>query len=152
MRSNIDELKKLLSKYLPLASKPLLLLGGGCRTPILEDLPESLETINIPFVTSWLGFDLIELSNKNHLGHVGMAGHRGANLAIGNCDLLIVIGSSVSTSITTTKPENFAHKAIKININIEKKDFDHTQNFFHYNIQETALNTFKALKSVRQKK
>ena len=151
-RSNIDELKQVLSKYLPLASKPLLLLGGGCRTPILEDLPESLETINIPFVTSWLGFDLIELSNKNHLGHVGMAGHRGANLAIGNCDLLIVIGSSVSTSITTTKPENFAHKAIKININIEKKDFDHTQNFFHFNIQETALNTFKALKSFRPKK
>ena len=119
--SNIDELKQVLSKYLPSASKPLLLLGGGCRTPILEDLTESLETINIPFVTSWLGFDLIELSNKNHLGHVGMAGHRGANLAIGNCDLLIVIGSSVSTSITTTKPENFAHKAIKININIEKK-------------------------------
>ena len=149
--SNMDELKQVLRKYLSLSSKPLLLLGGGCRTPILEKLPELLEKIDIPFVTTWLGFDLIELSAKNHLGHVGMAGHRGANLAIGSCDLLIVIGSSISTSVTTTKPENFAHKAIKININIEKKDFEHTQNFFHYNIQETALNALKTIESVKQK-
>ena len=149
--SKINDLNRLLKKYLPLSSKPLLLLGGGCRNPLLNNLTEFLEKIDIPFVTTWLGFDLIEFSNKNHLGHVGMAGHRGANLAIGNCDLLIVIGSSISTSVTTTKPENFAKNAIRINVNIEKKDFDHTQNFFHFNIQETALNTFKTIESINYK-
>ena len=127
------------------SSKLLLLLGGGCRTPVLQNLDLILKQIDIPFVTTWLGFDLIDFNEKNHLGHVGMAGHRGANLAIGNCDLLITIGSSVSTSVTTTKPENFAENALRININIDSNDFEHTRKFFHHNIEESALNALNCL-------
>ena len=85
--TNIYTPKSEIKKNIPISSKPLLLLGGGCRNPFLDDLSELLEKIDIPFVTTWLGYDLIEFTSKNHLGHVGMAGHRGANLAIGNCYL-----------------------------------------------------------------
>ena len=146
-----NNLYKILEDSLQKSSNPLLLLGGGCRTPEIKDLPIILENINMPFVTTWLGFDLIEFRNKNHLGHIGMAGHRGGNLALGNCDLLIVIGSSVSTSVTTTRLENFAKNALRININIDKKDFDHTINFFHYNIQDSAINTFNVLQKIAKK-
>ena len=148
---NKNDIHKILEDSLLKSSKPLLLLGGGCRSPEIKNLSDILDKINLPFVTTWLGFDLIEFRNKNNLGHIGMAGHRGGNLAVGNCDLLIVIGSSVSTSVTTTKTENFASNALRININVEEKDFDHTRNFFHYNLKESALNIFKILEKITQK-
>ena len=81
------------------SKRPLLLLGGGCRTPRISNLEEKLINIGIPFVTTWLGHDLVPFSESNlHLGHIGISGQRGANLAIGICDGLIAIGSSISNS------------------------------------------------------
>ena len=90
-------------------------------------------------MTTWLGHDLVTFSeNKLHIGHVGISGQREANLALGNADLLIAIGSSISNSVSTTKLERFAPKATKININIDENEFTHTIDFFDYNLKGTA--------------
>ena len=93
-----SKLKSLLTN----AKRPMLLLGGGCRMPILKDLENILNSLKIPFVTTWLGYDLISTKNDLHIGNLGMSGQRGANILAANADLLICIGSSVSTSVTST--------------------------------------------------
>ena len=136
---DIEEINKIIIKNLTISRRPLLLLGGGCRSPEIKNLEKKLNKIGIPFVTTWLGHDLVTFSeNELHLGHVGISGQRGANLALGNADLLIAIGSSISNSVSTTKLERFAPKATKININIDENEFTHTVDFFDYNLKGTA--------------
>ena len=121
-----SKLKSLLTN----AKRPMLLLGGGCRMPILKDLENILNSLKIPFVTTWLGYDLISTKNDLHIGNLGMSGQRGANILAANADLLICIGSSVSTSVTSTLTYNFAPNAIRININKDPNEFSHTRSSF----------------------
>lgn len=140
-----DHIDEIIKESLKESKRPLLLIGGGCRTPIIKDLEIKLNSINIPFVTTWLGHDLIPFSSNNlHLGHVGISGQRGANLSLGNCDLLISIASSISNSVTTTRIERFGSNAKRININIDSNEFTHTLDLFHHNLKcsaEIALNS-----------
>ena len=149
-KSEVQIIKNKLSKLLKTSQRPLLLLGGGCRSPEIKNLQKIINSIGIPFVTSWLGYDLIPVEDNLHIGHVGMSGQRGANIAIGNCDLLISIGTSLSTSITTTRTERFASNAIRVNINCDPDDFTHTCEFFHYNFvceAEIIINSLKELEN-----
>lgn len=130
------------------SSRPLLLLGGGCRTPIINKLLEKIMNIKIPFVTTWLGHDLVPFSCDYHMGHVGISGQRGANLVVGNCDLLISLGSSISNSVTTTKPERFANNAVKVNFNIDPNEFTHTKDLFEHNIKLTASSAIEILEKM----
>ncbi|WP_413744856.1 thiamine pyrophosphate-binding protein [Synechococcus sp. MIT S9451] len=125
--------------------RPLLLMGGGCRNPVIPNLSSIISSIGIPFVTTWLGYDLVDTKHPLHMGHIGMSGQRGANLLVGNTDLLICVGSSVSNSVTSTIISNFAPNAIRVNVNIDPKDFSHTFNFFHYNIEAPATQIFQSL-------
>ena len=44
----------------------------------------------------------------NYVGRIGIAGQRGANLAIQNCDFLLALGSHLSIQLTGTFLEAFA--------------------------------------------
>lgn len=140
----------IISKCLENSKKPLLLLGGGCRTPEIQNLEDKINKIGIPFVTTWLGHDLVDFSeNELHVGHVGISGQRGSNISLGNCDLLIAIGSSISNSVTTTRIERFASNAKKINCNIDEKEFTHTLDLFDENLRGTAEEILKFIYEIR---
>ena len=137
-----------LKDLVSISRRPMLLLGGGCRTPLIHDLEKILNTIGIPFVTTWLGYDLISTSNPLHIGNIGMSGQRGANIITANADLLISVGSSVSTSVTSTLTNNFAPNAIRINVNIDVDEFSHTKEFFHFNVVYDASSFLSNLQSL----
>lgn len=136
-----------LTSLVAFSQRPMLLLGGGCRTPVINDLEYLLNSIGIPFATTWLGYDLVSTSSPLHVGNIGMSGQRGANLLAANADLLICIGSSVSTSVTSTITKNFAPSAIRVNVNIDVDDFSHTKEIFHYNINDTVYSLITFLRS-----
>ena len=58
--------------------------------------------------------------SKYNLGIIGMSGQAGANKAVFNCDLLVCLGTHLSIPHTTTLTENYAPKAKKVFINIDK--------------------------------
>ena len=137
-----------LARLLSISKRPMLILGGGCRTPLINDLKHKLNSTGLPFATTWLGYDLISTDNPLHIGNIGMSGQRGANIMAANADLLICIASSVSTSVTSTLTSNFAPNAIRININIDLDEFSHTKEFFHYNIIDKASSFLSCLQSL----
>jgi len=76
------------------ARKPLVLSGRGIKASDSQELfDEFLKNTKIPVITSLLGLDTVSFDDENRVGFIGSYGNRWANIAFGECDLLIVLGS-----------------------------------------------------------
>lgn len=76
------------------AKKPLILAGRGVQASnTLKEFNSFVELTHIPVITTLLGLDVIPFNDDNRVGFIGSYGNRWANLAFGECDLLIVLGS-----------------------------------------------------------
>jgi acetolactate synthase I/II/III large subunit len=76
------------------AERPLVLAGRGIAvSSSREELLRMVETLELPVVTSLLGFDSIHFGHSCRIGLIGTYGNRWANHALGTCDLLLVLGS-----------------------------------------------------------
>jgi acetolactate synthase-1/2/3 large subunit len=76
------------------AKRPLILVGGGVRSARAEEqFRKFVELLRVPVVCSLMGLDAISSDSKKRIGLIGTYGNRWANMALGSCDVLIVIGS-----------------------------------------------------------
>ena len=76
------------------SQRPLILVGRGVRAAnAVNEFISLIEKFNLPVVTSLLGLDTIAYNHPNRIGFIGTYGNRWANYALGNCDLLLVLGS-----------------------------------------------------------
>jgi acetolactate synthase-1/2/3 large subunit len=83
-----------LSKEILKAKKPLILSGRGIKASGSQELfNEFIIKTKIPVITSLLGLDTISFDDTNRVGFIGSYGNRWANIAFGECDLLIVLGA-----------------------------------------------------------
>lgn len=102
------------------AKRPLILAGYGIRLAHAElELKRLVERLAIPCVSSWNASDLIATEHPLYCGRPGLAGQRGANLAVQNCDLLIAIGSHLSIPLTGTMFNAFAREAKIVVIDVD---------------------------------
>lgn len=108
------------------AKRPLALLGHGVRLAKAADLAKQwLHNLQIPYITTWNASDLLPSNDVLNIGRPGIFGQRGANIAMQNCDLLIVLGSHLCTSITGTLFKAFARDAKVIMVNIDEDELAH---------------------------
>jgi acetolactate synthase-1/2/3 large subunit len=108
------------------ARRPLMLAGYGVRLARAEQqVREFIRRFDIPFVSSWGASDLFPTDHELYLGRPGIAGQRGANLAIQNCDLLLSVGSHLCIPITGTIYDAFAREAKRIVVDIDQNELDH---------------------------
>lgn len=83
-----------LSNEILKAKKPLVLSGRGIKASGSQELfNKFINKTKIPVITSLLGLDTISFDDKNRVGFIGSYGNRWANIAFGECDLLIVLGA-----------------------------------------------------------
>ncbi len=99
--------------------RPLLLLGGGC-SEYGDKICTLIDRIPIPVVVSMRGLDVISHSNSLYLGFIGTYGNRIANLAVENCDCLIVLGSRLDERQMGYIKEQFAPDAKIIRVDIDR--------------------------------
>lgn len=96
-----------------LSKKPLILLGRGIKTSSIEkQLQTFLKITKVPVVTSLLGLDAIDYNSKQRAGFIGSYGNRWANMALGECDLLIVLGSRLDIRQTGADTRFFENRSI----------------------------------------
>jgi acetolactate synthase I/II/III large subunit len=87
------DLEKLI-KAIKSASKPLILVGRGIRAGGCKSIFDKfLKNTQIPVITTLLGLDVISHDNPLRTGFIGSYGNRWANIAFGDSDLVIVLGS-----------------------------------------------------------
>ncbi|RCX19010.1 acetolactate synthase-1/2/3 large subunit [Fontibacillus phaseoli] len=107
------------------AKRPLVLAGGGVRlSNACEELKLFLDLTGLPLVSSLMGLDVIPHSNPQFVGLIGSYGNRYSNLALANCDLLIILGSRLDSRQTGTRPDTFARGAKKIHVDIDSLELN----------------------------
>lgn len=76
------------------AQRPLLLVGGGLRSAQAVGLVrEFVDLAQVPVINSLMGVDILPYSHPLRVGMLGSYGNRWANLAVGQADFLLVMGS-----------------------------------------------------------
>ena len=83
------------------STQPLLLAGGGCITSkdASENLKKFAEHTGLPVATTLMGKGAMKDDHPLYLGNLGMHGTPQANKALGNCDLLLAVGTRFSDRI-----------------------------------------------------
>jgi acetolactate synthase-1/2/3 large subunit len=91
------------------ARRPLLWVGGGVRAArATAALRKFLERVPIPVVNSMMAVDALPSSEPLRVGFIGTYGNRWANLAVGESDLILVLGARLDIRQTGSDPESLS--------------------------------------------
>lgn len=93
--SSIDPaLLSALIEDIKIAKRPLILSGRGIKAAGCQDhFDKFVQYTQLPVITTLLGLDTMSFNDPLRVGFIGSYGNRWANIAFGECDLLIVLGS-----------------------------------------------------------
>lgn len=101
------------------SKRPVIYAGGGViASNAAQELREFAEALNIPTTTTLMGLGAFPGNHPLWLGMLGMHGTYAANMAIGNCDLIIAIGARFDDRVTG-KIDEFAPLAKIIHVDID---------------------------------
>ena len=115
----IEQAKRLIAA----AKKPMLYIGGGAgAADAIGELRDFIQQSHIPSVCTLKGLGSVCPSTEGYLGMLGMHGTKAANLAVHDCDLLIVVGARFDDRVTG-KLDEFAADAKVIHLDIDVSEF-----------------------------
>lgn len=108
------------------AKRPIFLAGYGITLANAQaDFEKFANAFGFPCLTTWGAADVLPTDTPLNIGRPGMAGQRGANLAMQNCDLLISVGSHLCIPVTGTNYDAFARDAKRVVVDIDQHELDH---------------------------
>ena len=135
IREDIHKLIAMLQE----SKRPVLVAGNGIRIAnAVEDFHRLLNVLNVPVLTTWLGMDLISEEDLLFAGRQGAIAPRGANFALKNADLMIVIGSRLDMAFTGYAHDNMAREAKKVIIDIDEAEIKKMNTKIHLPIVADA--------------
>ncbi len=107
------------------AQRPLIIAGHGIRLAgQIDNFKKLLEKLQIPVVTTFNGFDMLEADNPYYAGRIGTIGQRAGNFTLQNADLVLCLGTRNNIRQASYNWENFAKNAFKIVVDIDKAELD----------------------------
>jgi acetolactate synthase-1/2/3 large subunit len=90
------------------AERPLILVGGGIRSAQVTDLLRAFaRKVRIPVVNSLMAVDTLPYGDPLRVGMIGSYGNRWANMAVGEADFLLVLGSRLDVRQTGSETDKF---------------------------------------------
>lgn len=106
------------------AKRPILYAGGGVGLAgACPELAEFLATTGMPSVATLKGMGAVDPYLPQYLGMLGMHGSQAANLAVQECDLLVVAGARFDDRVTG-KLDAFAPHAKVLHLDIDEAEID----------------------------
>ena len=110
---------------LSLAKTPLIVAGHGIRLSGMKNtFLDILKNLNIPVVTTFNGFDLLNEDTPQYIGRIGTIGQRAGNFALQNADLVLFLGTRNNIRQISYNWENLARNAYKIVVDIDKAELE----------------------------
>ncbi|MBC8570515.1 biosynthetic-type acetolactate synthase large subunit [Zongyangia hominis] len=101
------------------SERPVICAGGGViAAGAKRELREYAEKCGIPVVSTMMGIGVLPSGHPLYLGMLGTYGTSAANLAIGEADLLIIIGARVGDRAVAT-PGMLSQRTQVIHIDID---------------------------------
>ncbi|MCX6300313.1 MAG: thiamine pyrophosphate-binding protein [Bacteroidetes bacterium] len=103
------------------AQRPIILAGRGVNSAFATNSLKFLaERLRIPIVTTLLAIDVIEFNHPLRIGFIGSYGNRWANIALGESDLIIVLGSRLDIRQTGADTKFFEKKRKVYHVDCDK--------------------------------
>jgi acetolactate synthase-1/2/3 large subunit len=110
---------------LKVAERPVLIAGHGIRLSGSQNLfLEMVDSLGVPVVTTFNGFDIIHSEHELYVGRIGTLGTRAGNFALQNSDLIISLGSRNNIRQVSYNWESFARAAKKVFVDIDKAELN----------------------------
>ena len=132
------------------ANRPIILIGSGIRSAKAEnELSKFIKNNNIPLTYTSSATDIYGFKNELSIGSVGSMGcSRSGNFAVQNSDLLIVLGSRLTSLTTGSDYCSFAREAKIIVVDIDSNE--HMKNTIKINrfIKADVFSTLNKLNSI----
>lgn len=101
------------------SAKPLILCGGGVvLSDSFNELTALSEIYKIPVVSTLMGLGGFPANHDNFAGFSGMHGNYWSNMAINDCDFLMILGSRLSDR-QTGKVEQYCPNAKVVHVDID---------------------------------
>jgi len=95
------------------AKRPVILVGRGIRSAFAtQQLIEIAEQLHVPIVTTLLAVDAIPFDHQLRVGFIGSYGNRWANIAFGESDFILVLGSRLDIRQTGADTAFFEQRVI----------------------------------------
>ncbi len=111
-------------KLMKKAKKPFVFVGGGAViSEASEELAEFVEKLDAPVCDSLMGKGAFDGTDSRYTGMLGMHGTKTSNLGVGECDLLIAIGTRFSDRVLGN-PKKFASGAKVIHIDVDPAEIN----------------------------
>lgn len=115
----VDTLRGLI-EALKQAKKPLILAGGGLRSArAIQPFRKLVDQLHIPVVNSLMAGDALPYQHPYRVGLIGSYGNRWANLALGEADFLLVLGSRLDIRQTGSEVEAFKGERVIYHVDVE---------------------------------
>jgi acetolactate synthase-1/2/3 large subunit len=116
---------KELQEVLQAAKRPMILAGRGVLGAFArKEFIDFVELTGIPVITSLMGVDAIPFHHRLRAGYIGAYGNRWANLSIGDCDCMLVIGSRLDIRQTGADVAGFKADKVIYHIDIEEGEIN----------------------------
>jgi acetolactate synthase-1/2/3 large subunit len=107
------------------AQRPLILVGGGIHVGTARYLFRHLvEKTHVPVVNSLMAVDALPYGHPLRVGFIGSYGNRWANLAIGDSDFLLVLGSRLDIRQTGADTRGFQGKRVIYHMDCESGEIN----------------------------
>lgn len=105
------------------SERPVIVAGSGIRAAgAVDAFHQAIEKLQIPVLTTWLAMDLMPDVHPLFAGRPGSIAPRGANFALQNADLMIVIGSRLDMAFTGYAHDKLARQAIKVMVDVDEAE------------------------------
>lgn len=113
------------------SERPLILAGYGIHlSNTRTEFIKFITKYKIPYVSTFNSRDILPGQHDLNVGCIGLKGCRPANFAIQNCDLLIVLGSSLNNTHVGYDEKLFSPKSKKVIVDIDVNELSKaTMNF-----------------------
>jgi acetolactate synthase-1/2/3 large subunit len=119
------------------SQRPLILAGGGIRsgaaTELFRDVVHALE---IPVVHSLMAVDVLPAADPLRVGMIGSYGNRWANIALNQCDFLLVLGSRLDVRQTGADTESFKGSRVIYHVDCEAGEMNNRVKNCHTHVSE----------------
>lgn len=110
-------------KLLKLAKRPVILAGNGIRiSGAAEKFLRLADRLRVPVLTAVTAHDLIPSDHPLFFGRPALFGERIGNFIVQNCDLLVSIGTRLSTWTISYDYETFAREAKHVMVDIDREE------------------------------
>ena len=118
-----DEIINQVVHMLQNSKRPLVIIGQGVRQgKAIDNLKSFINFFKVPVISSRLGQDILSYNCDYYCGHGGTKGSEATSEIMKEADLVISLGSRLSTSFIGTKADAFNKGANIVSVDIERAE------------------------------